>query len=103
MIRRPPRSTLFPYTTLFRSASRPKDVPKWKATKVGILGAGMMGAGIAYANAARGVSCVLKDVTQEKADSGKAYSPKVLERRKKDAKPLILINPTTDNQDLKSH
>ncbi len=79
---------------------RPSGHPSWKATKVGILGAGMMGAGIAYANAARGVSCVLKDVTQEKADAGKDYSAKVLERRKKDAKPLMLIKPTADNKDL---
>ncbi len=93
-------SLFFNRTAIKSGASRPKDVPKWKATKVGILGAGMMGGGIAYANAARGVSCVLKDVTQEKAETGKAYAAKVLERRKKDAKPLMLIKPTADNKDL---
>src|SRR6185369_2289854 len=82
-------------------ASRPKDVPKWKATKVGILGAGMMGGGIAYANAVRGVACVLKDVTQEKADAGKAYTAKILERRKKDMKPLELITATSKAEDLR--
>src|SRR6185436_20004487 len=94
-------SLFFNRTAIKSGASRPKDIPKWKATKVGILGAGMMGGGIAYANAARGVSCVLKDVTQEKAEAGKDYSAKVLERRKKDAKPLTLIKPTADNKDLK--
>ena len=93
-------SLFFNRTAIKSGASRPKDVPKWKATKVGILGAGMMGGGIAYANAARGVSCVLKDVTQEKADAGKDYSAKVLERRKKDSKPLMLIKPTADYKDL---
>ncbi len=41
-------------------AGRPRDVPRAKFGRVGILGAGMMGAGIAYANAVRGVPCVLK-------------------------------------------
>lgn len=63
--------------------SRPKGIPAWKATKVGILGAGMMGAGIAYASAARGIPCVLKDVTQEAADKGKAYSEKLTDKRVK--------------------
>ena len=48
-------SLFFNRTAIKSGASRPKDVPKWKATKVGILGAGMMGGGIAYANAVRGV------------------------------------------------
>ncbi|MFA6310132.1 MAG: 3-hydroxyacyl-CoA dehydrogenase NAD-binding domain-containing protein [Sterolibacterium sp.] len=63
--------------------SRPAGIPVWKATKVGILGAGMMGAGIAYASAARGISCVLKDVTQEAADRGKGYSQKLTDKRVK--------------------
>jgi len=81
-------------------ASRPKGVPKWKATKVGILGAGMMGGGIAWANMNRGVPCVLKDVFLEKAEAGKAYSAKILERRKKDPTQLMLIKATADVKDL---
>ncbi|MDO8374578.1 MAG: enoyl-CoA hydratase-related protein, partial [Polaromonas sp.] len=54
--------------------SRPKDVPRYKPQKVGLLGAGMMGAGIAYAQASRGIGTVLRDVSQDKADAGKAYS-----------------------------
>jgi 3-hydroxyacyl-CoA dehydrogenase/enoyl-CoA hydratase/3-hydroxybutyryl-CoA epimerase len=61
--------------------SRPKGVPRYKPQKVGILGAGMMGAGIAYSQAARGIATVLKDVTQEQADNGKAYSAKITQPR----------------------
>ena len=61
--------------------SRPKDVPRYKPQKVGILGAGMMGAGIAYVQASRGVATVLKDVSQDKADAGKGYSVKLTQPR----------------------
>ncbi|MBC5764244.1 3-hydroxyacyl-CoA dehydrogenase NAD-binding domain-containing protein [Ramlibacter albus] len=61
--------------------SRPKDVPRFKPQKVGILGAGMMGGGIAYAQASRGVATVLKDVSLEKAEAGKAYSVKITQPR----------------------
>jgi 3-hydroxyacyl-CoA dehydrogenase/enoyl-CoA hydratase/3-hydroxybutyryl-CoA epimerase len=79
---------------------RPSGMPPWKASKVGILGAGMMGGGIAWANMNRGVSCVLKDTTLEKAEAGKAYSAKILERRGKEANPLILIKATAELKDL---
>jgi 3-hydroxyacyl-CoA dehydrogenase/enoyl-CoA hydratase/3-hydroxybutyryl-CoA epimerase len=99
----------FNRTAIRSGASRPKDVPKWKATKVGILGAGMMGGGIAWANASRGIPCVLKDVSQEKADKGKSYSAALLERRAKQgriapadaAKVMQLITPSTNAADLK--
>lgn len=61
--------------------SRPKDVPRFKPAKVGILGAGMMGAGIAYAQASKGIATVLKDVTLEQAEKGKAYSAKITQPR----------------------
>jgi 3-hydroxyacyl-CoA dehydrogenase/enoyl-CoA hydratase/3-hydroxybutyryl-CoA epimerase len=93
-------SLFFNRTAIKSGASRPKDVPKWKATKVGILGAGMMGGGIAWANMNRGVPCVLKDVTPEKAETGKAYSAKILERRNKDPVQLMLIKTTADVKDL---
>ena len=84
-------------------ASRPKDVPRWKASKVGILGAGMMGGGIAWASASRGIPCVLKDVSQEKADAGKAYSEKLLAKRKRPDAGEILgrIQPTARAEDLR--
>jgi len=61
--------------------SRPKDVPRYKPRKVGILGAGMMGAGIAYAQASRGIDTVLEDVSLENAQRGKAYSAKLTQPR----------------------
>ena len=61
--------------------SRPAGVPRYKPAKVGLLGAGMMGAGIAYAQASRGIATVLKDVSQDKADAGKAYSTKLTQPR----------------------
>ncbi|NML87306.1 3-hydroxyacyl-CoA dehydrogenase NAD-binding domain-containing protein [Polaromonas sp.] len=61
--------------------SRPKGIPRFKPKKVGIVGAGMMGAGIAYAQASNGITTVLKDVSQEKADTGKAWSEKTTQQR----------------------
>jgi len=61
--------------------SRPKGIARSKPRKVGILGAGMMGAGIAYMQASKGIATVLKDVSQGKAEAGKAYSVKVTQPR----------------------
>ena len=57
--------------------SRPTRPEKYRPQKVGILGAGMMGAGIAYVQASRGVVTVLKDVTLDKAEAGKAYCARI--------------------------
>ena len=92
--------TLFFNRTAIRSgASRPKDVPKWKAQKVGILGAGMMGGGIAWANASRGVPCILKDVSLEQAQKGRSYSEKLAAKRNRPQIP-DLIKPTASADDL---
>lgn len=92
--------TLFFNRTAIRAgASRPKDVPKWKATKVGILGAGMMGGGIAWANASRGVPCVLKDVTLDQAQKGKAYAEALAVKRNRPQVPG-LITATASVSDL---
>ena len=61
--------------------SRPGKAPRFKPARVGILGAGMMGAGIAFAQASRGVATVLKDVSLERAEQGKAYSGKITQAR----------------------
>ncbi len=53
---------------------RPQGIERWQATKVGVLGAGMMGAGIAYSCARAGMQVVLKDVSLEAAEKGKAYT-----------------------------
>ena len=89
--------------------SRPQGVPRWQPEKVGILGAGMMGAGIAYAQARSGIATVLKDVSVEKAEQGKAYSARLTQKRvdKGSMSPVdqqALLNriaPTADAADLK--
>ena len=59
---------------------RPDGVETFRATKVAVLGAGMMGAGIAYSCARAGMDVVLKDVALESAVRGKGYSEKLLDK-----------------------
>jgi 3-hydroxyacyl-CoA dehydrogenase/enoyl-CoA hydratase/3-hydroxybutyryl-CoA epimerase len=87
---------------------RPEGHEKFVATKVGVLGAGMMGAGIAYACARAGMQVVLKDVSSEAAERGKAYSEKLnakaVERgrlsQEKADEMLARITPTADAAEL---
>ncbi|MFD8994532.1 3-hydroxyacyl-CoA dehydrogenase NAD-binding domain-containing protein [Streptomyces abikoensis] len=60
--------------------SRPRDIAPRTVSKVAVLGAGMMGAGIAYACARAGLEVVLKDVSAENAAKGKAYSERLLDK-----------------------
>jgi 3-hydroxyacyl-CoA dehydrogenase/enoyl-CoA hydratase/3-hydroxybutyryl-CoA epimerase len=59
---------------------RPEGLETFQAKKVVVLGAGMMGAAIAYVSAKAGIEVVLKDVSQEAADRGKAYSQGLVEK-----------------------
>ncbi|MDO6825439.1 3-hydroxyacyl-CoA dehydrogenase NAD-binding domain-containing protein [Marinobacter sp. 1_MG-2023] len=61
--------------------SRPEGVERETFKKVGVLGAGMMGAGIAYSTASSGVEVVLKDVSLENAEKGKNYSENLLAKK----------------------
>ena len=87
---------------------RPQGIEPWQGTKVAVLGAGMMGAGIAYTCARAGMQVVLKDVAQENADKGKAYSAKINEKavqrgkltQEKSDELLGRIHPTDDYADL---
>ncbi len=87
---------------------RPKDIPPMKTKKLGMLGAGMMGAGIAFVSAMAGIEVILLDREQEYAEKGKAYSEGLLAKRVKRKKMaqekadgiLSLITPTTDYADL---
>lgn len=60
--------------------SRPNGVPESRARKVAVLGGGMMGGGIAHVCAKAGMQVVLKDLSVEAAENGKAYSQKVLDK-----------------------
>lgn len=89
-------------------ASRPKGIEPRPVRKVAVLGAGMMGAGIAYSCARAGMEVVLKDVTAEAAAKGKGYSEKLCAKavsrgrttqEKADAL-LARITPTADAADL---
>jgi 3-hydroxyacyl-CoA dehydrogenase/enoyl-CoA hydratase/3-hydroxybutyryl-CoA epimerase len=62
-------------------ATRPQGYPPAKLNKIGILGAGMMGAGIAHVSAAAGLDVVLIDRAQADADKGKAYSAGLLDKQ----------------------
>lgn len=98
----------FDLQTINNGGSRPKDVPKKEIKKVGVLGAGMMGAGIAYVSAKAGYEVVLKDVSIEAAERGKNYSEKIeakaLSRGKtteeKSKALLDRIKPTADAADF---
>ncbi len=83
---------------------RPQGVPKAKFKKIGMLGAGMMGAAIAYVAASNGIEVVLIDRDLEAADRGKGYAKKLVEgavskRRMAEAEGEALLNrihPATD-------
>lgn len=71
----------FQLNAIKAGGSRPDGIDRQTFRKVGVLGAGMMGAGIAYATATRGIDVVLKDVSVENAEKGKAYSEKLLAKK----------------------
>jgi 3-hydroxyacyl-CoA dehydrogenase/enoyl-CoA hydratase/3-hydroxybutyryl-CoA epimerase len=91
-----------------KGARRPAGIPKRDVQKLGILGAGMMGAGVAYVSAKAGIDCVLLDRSMEDAERGRDYSVKLTAklmekgRMKQSAADAILekIHVTTDYADL---
>jgi 3-hydroxyacyl-CoA dehydrogenase/enoyl-CoA hydratase/3-hydroxybutyryl-CoA epimerase len=83
----------FDLQSINAGGSRPEGIGKTPITKIGVLGAGMMGAGIAYVSAKAGFDVVLKDVTVEAAEKGKGYSDKL------EAKALQRGTTTQENSD----
>ncbi len=87
-----------------KGARRPKDEPPAKTKKVGMLGAGLMGAGIAMVSAQAGIEVVLLDRDLESAEKGKRYTEDRLKKRRTDeakmAEILGRIHATTDYADL---
>ncbi|SLN55881.1 Fatty acid oxidation complex subunit alpha [Falsiruegeria litorea R37] len=103
------RSLFLNKEALEKGAVRPKDVADQRVKKLGVLGAGMMGAGIALVSAQAGMEVVLIDRDQAAADKGKAYTEVYLDKGmkrgkvtqdKKDAM-LGLITATPDLEQLK--
>jgi len=103
------RSLFLSMGELNKGARRPANIPSTDLKKIGVLGAGFMGAGIAYVSALAGLDVVLIDRDQEQADKGKAYSDKVVSsqiakgRAKATDKDALLarIHATADYADLK--
>ena len=103
------RSLFVSMGELNKGARRPANVPPTALKKIGVLGAGFMGAGIAYVSASAGIDVVLIDRDQAAADKGKDYSNKlmssqVLKGRAKTADKdalLARIHPSADYNDLK--
>ncbi|MFV6031939.1 3-hydroxyacyl-CoA dehydrogenase NAD-binding domain-containing protein [Streptomyces sp. NPDC056264] len=89
-------------------ASRPKGIEPRPVRRVAVLGAGMMGAGIAYSCARAGIEVVLKDVSAESAAKGKAYSEALCAKAVKRGRTtqekadalLARITPTAEVRDL---
>ena len=94
----------FQLNAIKKGASRPAGVPASKVRRLGVLGAGMMGAGIAYVAAQAGIEVVLLDTTKEAAERGKAHSQGLLDKAVKRGRRtpeqaaalLARITPTTD-------
>ncbi|MEQ9146528.1 MAG: 3-hydroxyacyl-CoA dehydrogenase NAD-binding domain-containing protein [Parvibaculaceae bacterium] len=102
------RSLFLSMQELNKGARRPKGPEKSEVKKLGILGAGMMGAGIAYVSAKAGMDVVLLDTDQANADKGKAYSEGLLDKaisrgkstEEKKQALLSKITATTSYDDL---
>ncbi len=73
------RSLFYAMGEANRLADRPKAVPRREFTTVGIAGAGMMGAALAYVCAQAGLQVVLLDTSVEAAEGGKAYGARVMD------------------------
>lgn len=103
------RTLWFTKNAAEKGEARPKNIPEKEIKRIAVLGAGMMGAGIAYVSANAGIQVVLKDVSKEKAEQGKQYSRNILDEKlkkgyiSKDKYDSILNNIiTTENAgDLK--
>lgn len=91
-----------------KGGSRPEGFDKYTASKIAVVGAGMMGAGITYCAAEAGAEVILKDISLEAAERGKAYSQKILDKavasgritESKRDEVLARITPTADYADL---
>ena len=104
------RSLFLSMQDLGKGARRPQGEPKTEVKTLGVLGAGVMGAGIAYVSALAGIDVVLIDTTIEKANGGRDHAAQILDRQiekgrsspEKKAEVLSRIRPSADFAELKS-
>ncbi|WP_028925488.1 3-hydroxyacyl-CoA dehydrogenase NAD-binding domain-containing protein [Pseudonocardia acaciae] len=102
------KAFFFDLQAINNGESRPDGYEKWQPRKVAVLGAGMMGAGIAYVCALAGWEVVLKDVSLEAAEKGKGYSEGLVAKGVKRGRTTVekgealleRITPTADYNDL---
>ncbi|MFD2419301.1 3-hydroxyacyl-CoA dehydrogenase NAD-binding domain-containing protein [Amycolatopsis pigmentata] len=102
------KAFFFDLQTINSGGSRPDGFEKYTPTKVGVIGAGMMGAAIAYVTAKAGIDVVLKDVSAEQAAKGKGYAEKLEEKalsrgrttKERSEALLARIKPTGDPADF---
>ncbi|UUV29433.1 3-hydroxyacyl-CoA dehydrogenase NAD-binding domain-containing protein [Amycolatopsis roodepoortensis] len=102
------KAFFFDLQSINSGGSRPEGFEKYTAKKVGVVGAGMMGAAIAYVSAKAGIDVVLKDVTLEGAEKGKGYAVKLEEKalsrgkttQEKSDALLAKIKPTDKAEDF---
>ncbi|MFE5506078.1 3-hydroxyacyl-CoA dehydrogenase NAD-binding domain-containing protein [Amycolatopsis japonica] len=102
------KAFFFDLQSINSGGSRPEGFEKYTAKKVGVVGAGMMGAAIAYVSAKAGIDVVLKDVTLEGAEKGKGYAVKLEEKalsrgkttQEKSDALLARIKPTDKAEDF---
>jgi 3-hydroxyacyl-CoA dehydrogenase/enoyl-CoA hydratase/3-hydroxybutyryl-CoA epimerase len=98
------RSLFLSMQELGKGASRPQGYAQYDIKKAVVIGAGLMGAGIAYVQAKAGIETILLDMSQEAAEKGKDYSRKIIDKdiskgkttREKGDALLALIKPSTD-------
>lgn len=98
------RTMFFGLNEVNKGVNRPKNIEKTEVKKLGILGAGMMGSGIAYVSAMAGIEVILKDVSLEAAEKGKQYARTLLEKAiskgkmsAEKAESILGLIKTTDN------
>ena len=103
------RSLFLSTQALSKGASRPAGFDKYELNKVAVIGAGLMGAGIAYEQARAGIETVLVDISVENAEKGKDYARRLVEKQVSRGKMsqdkgdalLARIHPTDNYDDFK--
>lgn len=99
------RTFFFQLGAINKGGSRPKGIEKSKIAKIGVLGAGQMGAGIALCAAQNGIEVVLKDVTIENAERGKGYCIAMCKKNKRMSPEIAeqvvaRVHPSADYSDF---